>query len=101
LAVIRKNAAWYYWLMAASMGLLWYGSILLYSLSANRLGTLGPSIGWPLFLSSIVLVSTVIGVLTGEWVPSLKGPFRTLLAGLVLLIAAIAVLSEAGRLSNV
>lgn len=101
LAVIRKNTAWYYWVMAASMGLLWYGSILLYSLSANRLGTLGPSIGWPLFLSSIVLVSTIIGVLTGEWVPSLKGPFRTLLIGLVVLIGAIGVLSEAGRLSNI
>jgi L-rhamnose-H+ transport protein len=100
LSVIRKHAAWYYWLMAASMGLLWYGSILLYSLSANRLGALGPSIGWPLFLSSIVLVSTIIGVLTGEWVPSLKGPFRTLLIGLVLLIGAIGMLSEAGRLSN-
>ena len=101
MAMIRKEAAWYYWLMAACMGLLWYGSILLYSLAALRLGTLGPSIGWPLFLSSIVLVSTIVGISTREWVPSLKGPFRTLLIGLILLIGAIGVLTEAGRLSNV
>ena len=99
-ALIRTHAVWYYWLMAASMGLLWYGSILLYSLSTTLLGTLGPSIGWPLFLSSIVLMSTVVGVLTGEWIPSMKGPFRTLLVGLFLLIGAIGVLTEAGQLST-
>jgi L-rhamnose-H+ transport protein len=98
-AGIRTQAAWYYWIMAACMGLLWYGSILLYSLSTSRLGELGPSIGWPLFLSSIVLVSTSIGVLTGEWSPSLRGPFRTLLIGLLLLLSAIGILSEAGRMA--
>ena len=98
--VIHANAAWYYWLMAACMGLLWYGSIILYSLSASYLGSLGPAIGWPLFLSAIVLVSTVVGILTGEWVPSTSGPFRTLLFGLMLLIGAIALLSEAGRMST-
>jgi L-rhamnose-H+ transport protein len=99
-AFIRSRAAWYYWLMAACMGLLWYGSILLYSLSTTLLGTLGPSIGWPLFLSCIVLMSTVVGVLTGEWNLSIRGPFRTLLFGLCLLIGAIGVLSEAGNLSQ-
>ena len=97
---LRTNAPWYYWLMAACMGLLWYGSILLYSLSTTLLGTLGPSIGWPLFLSSIVLMSTFVGILTREWTPSIRGPFRTLLIGLFLLIGAIGVLSEAGRLST-
>lgn len=97
---IRSNAVWYYWLMAACMGLLWYGSIILYSLSATHLGSLGPAIGWPLFLSAIVLVSTVVGTLTGEWIPSTSGPFRTLLFGLTLLIGAIGLLSEAGRMST-
>ncbi len=96
---ILSNAAWYYWLMAACMGLLWYGSIILYSLSASHLGSLGPAIGWPLFLSAIVLVSTIVGTLTGEWTPSTSGPFRTLLFGLALLIGAIGLLSEAGRMS--
>jgi L-rhamnose-H+ transport protein len=96
---IGKNAAWYYWLMAACMGLLWYGSIILYSLSASYLGSLGPAIGWPLFLSAIVLVSTIVGILTGEWVPKTNSPFRTLLFGLMLLIGAIGLLSEAGRMS--
>jgi L-rhamnose-H+ transport protein len=100
ISIMRTHAAWYYWLMAASMGLLWYGSILLYSQSTALLGTLGTSVGWPLFLSSIVVMSTVVGVLTGEWRPSLTGPFRTLLVGLCLLVGAIGVLTEAGRLSS-
>jgi L-rhamnose-H+ transport protein len=100
MASFRTHAVWHYWLMAAFMGLLWYGSILLYSLSTTLLGALGPSIGWPLFLSSIVLISTIVGVLTREWVLSIRGPFRTLLIGLFLLIGAIGVLSEAGRLSK-
>jgi len=97
---MKTQAAWYYWVMAAFMGLLWYGSILLYSLSANKLGDLGTSIGWPLFLSSIVLVSTCIGVLTGEWSFSFRGPFRTLMIGLVFLVGAIGLLSEAGRMAT-
>ena len=32
---------WYYWLAAASMGLLWFGSIILYSISTMKLGDLG------------------------------------------------------------
>ena len=44
------------------MGLLWYGSIILYSISTVKLGDLGTSIGWPLFLAAIVVASTVFGV---------------------------------------
>src|SRR6266446_9138711 len=47
---LRGNARWYYWAMAISMGVLWFGSILCYSLSAVKLRALGPGIGWPLFL---------------------------------------------------
>lgn len=93
-----RHSRWYYWLSAICMGLLWYGSVLLYSLSASYLGSAGTSIGWPLFLSAIVVMSTVVGVLTGEWNVRLHGPFRTLVAGLAFLVAAITVLSIAGRM---
>ena len=66
-SALRLPGTWYYWLASASMGLLWYGSIILYSISTVKLGDLGTSIGWPLFLASIVVASTIFGVLTGEW----------------------------------
>ena len=45
--------AWNLVLLAGrrSHGVLWYGSIVLYSISTMKLGDLGTSIGWPLFLA--------------------------------------------------
>jgi hypothetical protein len=88
-----------YWVMAALMGFLWYGSILIYGFAASRLGDIGAALGWPLFLSAIVIMSTVVGLLAREWQVSFAGPFRTLMTGLLFLLIAIVVLSSAGRMS--
>jgi len=94
---LRLPGTWYYWFAAASMGLLWYGSIILYSISTLKLGDLGTSIGWPLFLASIVVASTAFGVLTGEWKRTGTRPIQTMILGVSFLVVAIAVLSYAGR----
>jgi L-rhamnose-H+ transport protein len=94
---LRLPGTWYYWLTSASMGLLWFGSIILYSISTVKLGDLGTSIGWPLFLASIVVASTIFGVLAGEWKQTGKRPIRTMTAGVSFLVLAIAILSYAGR----
>jgi L-rhamnose-H+ transport protein len=104
--LMRKNGnvkslglpgTWYYWLTSASMGLFWYGSIILYSISTIKLGDLGTAIGWPLFLAAIVVASTIFGVLTGEWKRTGTRPIRTMIAGVSLLVFAIGILSYAGR----
>jgi L-rhamnose-H+ transport protein len=94
---LRLPGTWYYWLTAASMGLLWFGSIILYSISTLRLGDLGTSIGWPLFLASVVVASTFFGVLTGEWTRTGTRPIRTMMLSVSVLVAAIAILSYAAR----
>jgi L-rhamnose-H+ transport protein len=94
---LRLPGTWYYWLASSSMGLLWFGSIILYSISTIKLGDLGTSIGWPLFLASIVVASTIFGVLTGEWAHTGTRPIQTMIAGVSLLVVAIAILSQAGR----
>ena len=91
------SGTWYYWLLAASMGALWFGSIILYSFSTLKLGDLGTSIGWPLFLAAIVVASTSFGVLTGEWARTGTRPIRTMMLGVSLLVVAIGILSYAGR----
>ena len=96
-STLGLTGTWYYWLTSASMGLLWFGSIILYSISTIKLGDLGTSIGWPLFLASIVVASTVFGALTGEWAKTGTRPIRTMIAGVGLLVLAIAILSYAGR----
>jgi L-rhamnose-H+ transport protein len=95
--VLFLPGTWYYWPAAASMGLLWFGSIILYSISTVKLGELGTSIGWPLFLASIVVASTIFGVLTGEWKRTGTRPIRFMTSGVSLLVLAIAILSYAGR----
>jgi L-rhamnose-H+ transport protein len=89
------SARWYYWLMAALMGALWYGSIVLYSISVARMGELGTSIGWPLFLSSIVVASTIVGVLAGEWTGASRRARNFMAGGVLCLVVAIVVLSQA------
>jgi L-rhamnose-H+ transport protein len=107
--IMRKNCnvsklglagTWYYWLASASMGLLWFGSIILYSISTVKLGDLGTSIGWPLFLASIVIASTAFGVLTGEWRNTGKS-LRTMVYGVGCLVLAIAILCYASRVPAV
>jgi len=97
LSALGLPGTWYYWLTSASMGLLWFGSIILYSISTVKLGDLGTSIGWPLFLASIVVASTTFGVLTGEWKRTGSRPIRFMILGVGFLVAAIAVLSYAGQ----
>jgi L-rhamnose-H+ transport protein len=96
-SALRLPGTWYYWLVGASMGFLWYGSIVLYSISTIKLGDLGTSIGWPLFLASIVVASTIFGALNGEWARTGTRPIRTMILGVSFLVLAIAILSYAGR----
>jgi L-rhamnose-H+ transport protein len=97
LSALLLPGTWYYWLIGALMGFLWYGSIVLYSISTVKLGALGTSIGWPLFLAAIVVASTAFGVLTGEWARTGTRPIRTMILGVAFLVLAIAVLSYAGQ----
>jgi len=50
--------------------------------------TLDRSIGWPLFMSSVVIASMLAGMLTGEWSRAGAGPIRIMSAGVVCLVAA-------------
>src|SRR5271163_62973 len=83
---LRLPGTWYYWLVGASMGFLWYGSIILYSIATVKLGDLGTAIGWPLFLASIVVASTIFGVATGEWSRTGTRPIRTMILGVGFLV---------------
>lgn len=99
LHALTAEARWYYWLMGALMGLLWFGSVLCYSIATVKLGHLGPVIGWPLFMSAVVVASTIAGLLTGEWrdrgTTAGPKPLHLLYGGVACLLAAMAVLAWA------
>jgi L-rhamnose-H+ transport protein len=61
------------------------------------MGVLGPILGWPLFMSLIVITASALGILTGEWKNTGKQPLRIQLTGVAFLVAAVFVLALASR----
>jgi L-rhamnose-H+ transport protein len=87
----------FYWLLAAVMAFFWFASTVLYGISTVKLGELGTVLGWPLFMSLIVITASFWGVATGEWKQAGTQPLLVMMAGVALLVIAIFVLSAAGR----
>lgn len=84
-------------MLAAVMGFLWMFGMFFYGLGATRMGPLGTSVGWPLFMTTQVLVANFWGILTGEWKTAGRKATRYLAAGILVMIAALAVISLGAR----
>jgi L-rhamnose-H+ transport protein len=88
----------FYWGLAAIMGFFWFGSTVMYGVGATKLGELGPVLGWPLFMSLIVMTATFWGIVTGEWRGAGKQPLRIMGLAVAVLVAAIFVLGLSSRM---
>lgn len=83
-----------HWLLALLMAVFWFCSTLLYGVSTVNLGAWGPILGWPLFMSLIVITASLLGMLTGEWKNSGAAPMRIQWAGVALLVLAVFILAN-------
>lgn len=86
-----------YWALAAVMAIFWFASTIMYGVASSKLGELGPVLGWPFFMSLIVIMASVFGMITGEWKNAGKTPLRVQMSGVALLVIAVVVLSRAGQ----
>lgn len=86
-----------HWGLAFAMAVFWFGSTMLYGLSTVKLGTWGPILGWPLFMSLIVITASMLGMFTGEWKHSGAAPLRIQWAGVALLVLAVFILASTSR----
>jgi L-rhamnose-H+ transport protein len=86
------------WGLAAAMGILWTGGLLLYGRGASGLGDLGPAIGWPVFQATMIVISSALGIAFGEWHKAEARAFKTNCLGLAILICSIVVLSIGNRM---
>jgi L-rhamnose-H+ transport protein len=59
------------------------------------MGALGTVLGWPLFMSLIVISASVAGLLTGEWKASGRAPLALQGTGVGLLTIAVFVMTRA------
>ncbi len=84
---LLPGTGWNY-ALAASMGAMWLGGMLLYGMGANRLGSLGTSIGWAIVMSLMVIVANLWGLMTGEWHGVGRKPLRIMGIGVTLLVIA-------------
>jgi len=81
------------WLRASSMGVLWFGAILLYGIGASSMGSAGAVYGWALIITVSILTSNAWGALTGDWGDSGARPKALMWLSTVLLIGSFAILA--------
>jgi L-rhamnose-H+ transport protein len=81
--------------LATLMALLWFLSTVLYGVATQWLGEWGVVLGWPAFMSVIVITAGFIGIASGEWMHSGQTPIFLQIAGIFLLILAIIAFSLA------
>ncbi len=86
------------WVFGAIMGFLWFISTVIYGAVLAGLGSMGPVLGWPLFMSAIIIASNVWGLATGEWKGSGSKALNTMLGAICFLIGGFVVLAYAGKL---
>jgi L-rhamnose-H+ transport protein len=76
----------------AAMGCMWLFGFFLYGIGTTSLGSMGTVVGWPVLMTTMVLVANLWGLLTGEWKNADKRAFRYLGAGLALMVTALVVM---------
>jgi L-rhamnose-H+ transport protein len=91
------HAGFNHWILAFTMAAFWFGSTLLYGAATAKLGPLGAVLGWPLFMSLIVIAASLLGILTGEWKGSGRRPLAVQLTGVTALTLAIFILAKASQ----
>jgi L-rhamnose-H+ transport protein len=104
----KKNRSWSlffapqtrsHWFFGFLMGALWFSSIVGYGAAASGLGDLGPVLGWPLFMSAIILTSNIWGLALGEWRGATRSALVTMFVGLAFLIVGFCTLAWSSRLA--
>jgi hypothetical protein len=90
LSLLTARGNRHYVFYSAAMGAIWMASFLLYGMGSARMGTLGLTLGWGVFMCTVVASANLVGILTGEWSGAPGTSKRQLAAGLCLLLVAIA-----------
>jgi len=88
-AAFRVPATRWYWIYAIGMAAFWLGSSLLYGFGAMRLGVWGPTFAFPIYISLIVVYTTLLGLLVGEWRQASLRSLVLLHSGVVLLLVSV------------
>jgi L-rhamnose-H+ transport protein len=87
------------WVFGFVMAALWMGSTAIYGMAMSRIGNMGPVLGWPLFMSIIILASSGWGFFTGEWKGAGSKAVKIMFVAIALLILGFCTLAYSSTLS--
>lgn len=87
------------YLMAVFTGLLWYAQFFFYGLGHVRMGNYKFT-SWAIHMIMLVIFSTVAGILMREWAGCRNRTVKMLVVALVVLIAAVLILTYGNYLSD-
>jgi len=82
-------------ILALTMAVLWLSGWLGYGIGATVMGTYGTSIGFAAYMTALLLWSTYLGVLTGEWRHAFAATLRRMRIGVALILTSVVVLAGA------
>jgi len=84
--------------VSSSMGVVHFLAQIPYGIGAFYLGKLGTSVGWGINIGMALCVAACIGFALGEWKGISRRAVNTLITGILIIVAAIAILSYANSL---
>jgi len=84
-------------ILAMAMAILHDAAVLFYGLGAIRIGNLGGSVGYAVFMSFAIIIGNFHGFRTGEWKGASAQSKKLIMVGIAVLILGVCVLA-AGRL---
>lgn len=76
------------------MGVLWFAGHLLYDMGISSLGTLGPTLGWLVYMLFLVISAGLYGFMIGERRRVTTGPIRLQVVGMAILCVEVFVFSR-------
>jgi len=80
-------------LLAFFMAAMWFAGLLAYGAAAVKMGRLGPSVGFGLFVSGTVLFANFLGWRAGEWKGASSSTVRGFLKGMTQIVIAIFIIA--------
>ncbi|MEQ8847278.1 L-rhamnose/proton symporter RhaT [Botrimarina sp.] len=105
LVLLYRNRSWNHFrstervrnaVICVAMAAFFITATVGYGMGAVRMGDLGPAIGWPVYISTLIIGNNWWGWLTSEWRGAPPSAFSTMLAGVALQVAGILFLSLGG-----
>lgn len=86
-----------YWIWASIMGLMFIAGTVLYGTGAGLLKSMGPVLGWPIYMSISIIGGVFWGYAGGEWKAAPRRALRYLGQGILVQLLFIAALGLLGK----